>query len=157
MQTENSREVAWKMSENHSFPASLLCAKMQKHMLAPYFLLFFFKVEKLAPVRLLPALKATSLVMVKSFAISKENWGGRKQSICLLPKQIRNCYPLSFLSFNFFFLNTVFRIKISFLNYCYYWHSLMLLFSVPDKEILERGKILYLTQLGNLELRNQFV
>ena len=78
MQTENSREVAWKMSENHSFPASLLCAKMQKHMLAPYFLLFFFKVEKLAPVRLLPALKATSLVMVKSFAISKENWGGEK-------------------------------------------------------------------------------
>ena len=73
MQIENSREVAWKTSENQSFPASLLCAKMRKHMLAPYFLLFFFQVEKLAPVRLLPAPKATSLVMVKSFAISKEN------------------------------------------------------------------------------------
>lgn len=56
MQIENSRKSLGKMSENQSFPASLLCAKMQKHMLAPYFLPFF-KVEKLAPVRLLPLLQ----------------------------------------------------------------------------------------------------
>ena len=103
MQTENSREVAWKMSENHSFPASLLCAKMQKHMLAPYFLLFFFKVEKLAPVRLLPALKATSLVMVKSFAISKENWGGENSLFAYYQSKLETViHSVSFPSIFFF-------------------------------------------------------
>ena len=49
------------------------CVPKCKNICLPLIFCFFFKVKKLAPVRLLPALKATSLVMVKSFAISKEN------------------------------------------------------------------------------------
>lgn len=63
MQIGNSTEVAWKMSENQSFPASLLCAKNTKTYACPLFFAFFL-VEKLVPVRLLPTERATSLVVV---------------------------------------------------------------------------------------------
>lgn len=73
MQIGNSTEVAWKMSENQSFPASPLYAKNSKTYAFPLFFCFFFNVEKLAPGRLLPAQRLISLVMGLSFAISKES------------------------------------------------------------------------------------
>lgn len=128
-----------------------MCQNAKTYACPLFFAFFFFQVEKLAPVRLLPAPKATSLVMVKSFAISKENcrgrggggWGKKISLFAYYQSKLETVtHSVSFLSIYIF--NTVVRVKISFLNYCYCWHNLMLLFSVPDKEIRERGKILYL-------------
>ena len=63
-----------KRLKTRAFQHHFSVPKMQKHMLVPYFFaFFFFKVEKLAPVRLLPAQRSTSLVMIQGFAISKDN------------------------------------------------------------------------------------
>lgn len=52
-----------KCLKTRAFQHHFSVPKTQKHMLAPYFLLFFL-VEKLVPVRLLPTKRATSLVVV---------------------------------------------------------------------------------------------
>lgn len=62
-----------KCLKTRAFQHHLSMPKTQKHMLSPYFLLFFFNVEKLAPGTLLPAQRLISLVMGLSFAISKES------------------------------------------------------------------------------------
>ena len=62
-----------KRLKTRAFQPHFCVPKCKKICLPLIFCFFFFQVEKLAPVRLLPAPKATSLVMVKSFAISKEN------------------------------------------------------------------------------------
>lgn len=147
-----------KRLKTRAFQHHFSVPKMQNICLPLIVLLFIFfkKVEKLAPVRLLPAQRSTSLVMIQDFAISKDNQGKIISLFAYYQGKLETVFhPVFFPSF--FFLNAVFTVKISFLNYYYQWHNLMLLFSVPNKEMQERGKVFpwvkYFTQVGKLELQ----